>query len=172
MFPLKNYTNTIPEGDHPGAFGALRKYDIHTGVDLYCDPGDDVYAMEDGLGVGVEDFTGPKADSPWWNDTKAVLVQSKSGIILYGEIEPKDVSIGQRVKCGEKIGEVKTVLKKDKGKPMTMLHMELYKPVYLLSPVLAAGSVWWNYDRFAPGKPLPQPERLLDVTDLLKEHYG
>jgi len=35
-FPLLR-TNGIPKGNHPGAFGYNRKFDHHTGVDLYCD---------------------------------------------------------------------------------------------------------------------------------------
>lgn len=157
MFPLNNYTHTIPEGDHPGAFGALRKHDVHTGVDLYCDPGEDVYAMEDGLIVGIEDFTGPKANSPWWNDTQALLVFGESGVILYGEIET-ELKPPRKVLKGERIGSVKTVLKKDKGKPMAMLHMELYTPTIV-------GSVWWRHGE-------PKPDRLLDVTPLLKENLN
>lgn len=122
MFPLKNYTWPGKEGK----FGAIRKHDIHTGVDLYCDPGEAVYAIEDGVVVAVENFTGPKAGTPWWNDTQSVLIQSKSGVFCYGEIETR-CWVGQQVFEGDIIGTVLTVLKKDKGKPMTMLHLELYK---------------------------------------------
>jgi hypothetical protein len=45
-FPLKNYKYEIPTGNHFGAFGTTRKFDIHTGVDLYCNEGDEVFAME------------------------------------------------------------------------------------------------------------------------------
>lgn len=121
-FPLKNYTWPGKEGK----FGAIRKYDIHTGVDLYCEPDENVYAIEDGVVVAVEDFTGPKAGLPWWNDTQAVLVEGRSGVFCYGEISTNH-KVGQKIKEGDNIGTVLTVLKKDKGKPMTMLHMELYK---------------------------------------------
>jgi hypothetical protein len=77
--------------------------------------------------VLIEDFTGSKVGSSWWNNTRAVHVEGESGVIVYGEIlEREGLSVGDKVRSGECIGEVITVLLKDKGRPMTMLHMELY----------------------------------------------
>ena len=101
----------IPTGDHPGSFGAVRKHDVHTGVDLYCDPGTEVYAVEDGVVVEIEDFTGPKAESPWWHETQAILVEGESGVVLYGEVEAL-VEVGDKITTGQVVGKVKTVLKK------------------------------------------------------------
>jgi murein DD-endopeptidase MepM/ murein hydrolase activator NlpD len=115
---------------YQGDFGAIRKHDIHTGVDIYCDPQQLVVAVEDGEVVSIENFTGENANppSPWWNDTKAVLVEGNSGVVVYGEINPlESIKVGQKVKVGKILGKVITVLKKDKGTPMTMLHIELYK---------------------------------------------
>ncbi len=136
-----------------GQFGAVRKYDIHTGVDLYCDPGTEVLALEDGVVVAIEDFTGPSAGSPWWNDTKAVLVEGTTGVICYGEIEPS-VDINTLIIAGSVVGKVLTVLKTDKGLPMTMLHLELHKARTTRT------SIW----------PLNEekPESLLDITPFLK----
>jgi hypothetical protein len=151
MKVLKKYSY-IPNG--PGMFGYVRKHDIHTGVDLYCEPGSIVYAIENGVVVAIEDFTGPEADSPWWNSTKAILIEGTSGVICYGEVEPS-VECGSLVLAGESIATVQTVLKKNKGWPMTMLHMELYKP-------RTTKTVWWKLNE-------KQPEELLDVTVLLKK---
>jgi hypothetical protein len=99
-------------------------------------------------------FTGPHAGSPWWQDTFAVLVSGSNGVINYGEIRPRpDLKAGLQVKEGELLGEVITVLTKDKGRPMTMLHLELY----------SAGSsdvVEWKCGA-------PKPESLQDPTSLL-----
>ncbi len=136
-----------------GKFGAIRKYDIHTGVDLYCEPNSNVYAIEDGIVIGIEFFTGENAGSPWWNETECVLVEGSSGVIVYGEIATA-VRLHEWIGQGELIGNVKTVLKKDKGLPMTMLHVELYK----------------NKTKDTCSWPLntPQPDNLLDVTIMLK----
>lgn len=134
-----------------GKFGAVRKYDIHTGIDLICDVGTEIYAIEDGMVVNIEVFTGPNAESPWWNETMAVLVEGESGVICYGEIEAL-VEIGQQVKTGELIGKVKRVLKKDKGKPTSMLHLELYKAG-------TKNTVWWHINE-------RQPDCLLDPSVL------
>lgn len=111
--------------DH-AKFGAIRKFDIHTGVDLYFPTGTAIQTIEEGVVVAVETFTGPNAESPWWNETFSVLVEGKSGVICYGEIFPM-VSVGQILKQKQVVGTVMQVLKKDKGKPMSMLHLELHK---------------------------------------------
>ncbi len=154
-FPL------IPEGDHRGAFGAIRKHDIHTGVDLYCPNDAEIFTVEGGKVVSIENFTGPNADdpSPWWNDTKAVLIKGESGVVLYGEMEPREgLEEGTVIEKGEYIGNARTVLKKYKGKPMCMLHFELYKPG-------TTESVWWKLDD-------EQPENLVDPTPKLREAYA
>lgn len=125
----KNYQHYMKYGwytSEDGKFGIIRKHDVHTGVDVYCEPGTAVTAIESGIVVAVVDFTGEKAGSPWWNDTKAVMVEGDSGVILYGEINTKR-KVGEKIKRGQIVGGVKTVLKKNKGKPMSMLHLELYR---------------------------------------------
>lgn len=151
-WPLRRRDRPVPRAPEPGAFGARRKHDIHTGIDLYTDPGAEALAVEDGTVVAVEDFTGPAAASPWWNDTRAVLVEGASGVALYGEIDPC-VKVGERVARGDVVGHVHTVLRHDKGLPMTMLHFELY--LYG-----TCASVWWKHDE-------PRPAALLDPTDAL-----
>lgn len=151
-WPLATTPGPVPAGPtHPGAFGAVRRYDTHTGVDLYCDPGTAVVAVEPGVVVAVEDFTGPDAGSPWWNATRAVLVEGPSGVVLYGELDPApDVAVGRALAAGDTVGHVVTVLRRDKALPTTMLHLELYARG-------TRASVWWRHgDR--------RPDALLDPT--------
>ena len=134
-----------------GTFGAVRKYDIHTGIDLYCREGTKVYAMEDGEIVGIEAFTGKEAGSPWWNYTIAILIEGRHGVICYGELNETESSglfVGNKIKEGDLIGKIKQVLRKNKGKPMSMLHLELYKHG-------TRKTVWWKHGE-------PKPEQLLD----------
>lgn len=156
MFPLKNYKYSIPINDELGSFGVKRKFDVHTGVDLYCQEGDDVYSIEHGKILSIEPFTGEIAGFPWWNNTYAVSIKGKYGIINYGEILPnEDLFIGKEIPEGYNIGKVTPVLKKDKKKvPSTsMLHLELYKEY---------DGKWieWNLNE-------EKPEYLLDPTQLL-----
>lgn len=111
---------------HPGAFGVLRRHDIHMGVDLYCQPGTFVRAVEPGIVVAVGPFTGPNAGSPWWNDTDFIMVEGESGVVCYGEVTPF-VIVGDELLENACIGTVTQVLKKDKGRPRCMLHLELYE---------------------------------------------
>lgn len=154
-WPMPSVEILVPEGDnHPGAFGTSRLYDIHTGVDIYCGPGDVVIAVESGIVKGVEKFTGSIAGSPWWEDTDAVLVEGASGIVVYGEVI-SSVVVGQVIAAGDVVGNVKTVLKKDKGLPMTMLHLELYDKNMI-------ETVWWKKDG-------EKPSELLNPTEFLKK---
>lgn len=163
MFPLQSYKHKIPTSKQPGGYAAVRKYDIHTGVDLYCNENDNVYAIESGVIIRSGHFTGEQAGSPWWNNTDFILVKGKSGCILYGEIQLSPYflrgAIGDQISEGTILGKVIPVLKKDKGLPMNMLHIELYKPRYQGEGVI------WNLNT-------PKPEPLKDITPLLKREFN
>jgi murein DD-endopeptidase MepM/ murein hydrolase activator NlpD len=152
-WPLARRVHPLPSHESGGAFGAVRRHDVHTGVDLYADPGDAVFTVEAGVVVAIEDFTGPRAGSPWWHDTRAVLVEGASGVVLYGELEA-EVEVGQRLARGARVGRVVTVLKRDKGLPTTMLHLELYE-------ARTRASVWWRHDEM-------KPDALRDPTEALR----
>lgn len=151
-WPVPSVKKSIPGKNTQGYFGAIRKYDIHTGIDIYCNPNCEVIAVESGVVKNIEEFTGPSAGSPWWRETKAVWVEGDSGVVVYGEIDPI-VNIGDKVSPGDLIGFVKTVLSNNKGLPMTMLHIELYNKEM-------TETVWWKHGE-------EQPETLLDPTDFL-----
>lgn len=153
LWPLPGVTPAVPI-DGPGKFGAIRKHDIHTGVDLYCAEGQPVQAVEPGTVVAILQFTGANAGSFWWRDTNAVMVEGDEHVVLYGEIaESPGLTVGMTVRAGDVIGEVVRVLRQDRGLPTTMLHLELY----------ARGvrePVWWKLEE-------SQPTGLLDPTEWL-----
>lgn len=138
---------------HPGAFGVERMHHFHEGVDLYTAPHADVFAVELGTVVAIRPFTGAALGHTWWNDTDAIFVHGASGIVVYGELQPMDVHVGSVVRPGQRIGRVARVLKKDKGRPMDMLHMELRDASH---PDALALFDW--------AKHLPRPAWLLDPT--------
>lgn len=135
----------LPEPGDAGFFGAVRKHDVHTGIDLYCDDGDTVYAIEDGVVVSIEKFTGEHADSPWWNNTWALLIEGNSGVIVYGEIIiSSELCVGSPILEGQEIGKICKVLKKDKGvNPPAMLHLELMQHGYYKTN-------WWKLGEKTP----------------------
>lgn len=154
---LPNYqTNTeIPLLPHPGAFSCVRRHHQHEGVDLYAQEGDAVLAIEPGKVIKIFPFTGEHINTPWWNNTWAIMIESQSGVLNYGEIIPmKNLKEGDLIQAGEVIGHIRTVLTKDKGRPMSMLHLELYRT----GTQEALSS--WNLDT-------PQPFSLCDPTELL-----
>jgi phosphopantothenoylcysteine decarboxylase/phosphopantothenate--cysteine ligase len=117
----------IPIYPHVGSLGVRRRHDHHKGVDLYAPDGAIVKAVEDGEILEICAFTGPSAGYPWWNDTQAIYARGNSGIVVYGEIEVfKDLEVGNIIKAGDSIGLVRTVIKHDKGRPMSMLHLALH----------------------------------------------
>ncbi len=152
-------THKLPKLGDAGYFGAVRKHDVHTGIDLYCDDGERVYSIEDGTVVAIEKFTGEHADSPWWNNTWAILIEGLSGVIVYGEIlVKKDLEVGNLIKSGDYIGSVKQVLKQDKGhNPPAMLHLELMEHGY-------HKTVWWKLGEKKPDG-LKNPYELLEDID-------
>ena len=118
----------IPSKQHCGAFGAVRRFDMHEGVDLYCPDGTPVYAVEDGTVVITRCFTGKFAHCDWWNETDSITIEGETGAVEYGEITIlKSVGLRDEVKRGQLLGHVTRVLRKDKGRPTSMLHLQLYK---------------------------------------------
>jgi len=158
MFPIKKFYRLE---DIPGAnrFGAKRRWDFHTGVDLFCNPGTPVYAFEDGVVTDIAPFTGASIGMPWWAETKCVAVEGESGVILYGELEPNpELKIGDSIDEGSLIGNILTVLLKDKGKPMTMLHIEWYEKGYR-----------GNWDGWWPDQ--EKPKDLKNIEELIFKNH-
>lgn len=158
LWPLsKSSTRALPIRGDVGSYGCIRKHDVHTGVDLYCDPGTVVVAVEAGTVVGVEQFTGAAADSPWWLDSWAVLVEGVSGVVAYGELSRHNLpSVGDAVARGQSLGEVTSVLTPKADRPTTMLHLELYQTG-------ARTTVWWPLGTAKPSSLLNPTSRLSDA---------
>lgn len=136
-----------------GDFGYKRSWYYHSGLDLYCPERTTVRALEDGLVVAVEHFTGPDLGTPHWNNTWAALVHGRSGTLVYGEIWP-EVKPFETVKAGQKLGHVIPVLKKDKGHGLSMLHFEHYN-------CLVYQTADWRHGDLAPSG-LIDPRPLLE----------
>jgi hypothetical protein len=168
-FPLKDWTGNIPLDNHPGAFGAYRKYDRHTGVDLYVSGEEAVFAVEHGIVVAIEDFTGPKADSPWWLPTKSIMIEGMSGVVCYGEVEPFNIFEGDTITTGQIIAHVAPVLYPGKEKynivkhSRYMLHFEYYKPK-------TKKCVWWHSNNECPTELLNPTVKLLQAYKMSVKH--
>lgn len=128
----EKFRDYIPRFYEPGAFGAIRKFDIHEGVDIYTHADAPVWAVEDGVVTAVYEFTGKNANCSWWNPTWCVKVEGKSGVVTYGELSKPTIEVGEGVIGGVTVvGHVTPVLKPAKYRPdirnhsVAMLHLEL-----------------------------------------------
>lgn len=133
-YSYDNFKDYIPYYTEPGSFGFKRKYEIHNGVDIYCKDGSDVFAVEDGQIVDIKPFTGKQNGTDWWNDTWAICIKGKSGVVCYGEMQEKfNFKIGDKIKVGNCIGKIKAVLPEHKKRNdirnhnNAMLHIQLFK---------------------------------------------
>jgi hypothetical protein len=161
-WPLKNKSPSIPSEGSVGDFAFRRSFYHHPGIDIYCDFGQEVQAIEDGVVVHIENFTGPNAvpTSPWWNETHSILIEGASGAIGYCELKPlPHIQIGMKIKEGDIIATIVPVLKRDKGNGTTMLHLEQYTPG-------TKGHVTWVLDEEKP-KELLNPRKLLEKTSAI-----
>ena len=157
-WPLRNKIPAIPPEGAVGDFAFRRSFYYHPGVDIYCSFGQEVQAIEDGVVVHIENFTGPNANpaSPWWHETWAILIEGASGVLGYCELSPlPHIQVGVTVKEGELIATIIPVLKRDKGNGTTMLHFEHYVPG-------TKHHVTWVLDT-------PKPEELLNSRHLLEK---
>ena len=130
-WPLRDKEPSLPLPGAVGDFAFRRSFYHHPGVDVYCGFGQEIQAIEDGVVVHIENFTGPHANppSPWWCETWSILIEGKSGVLGYCELKPlPHIKVGSSVKEGELIATIVPVLKKDKGNGVTMLHFEHYVP--------------------------------------------
>ncbi|MFZ6184884.1 peptidoglycan-binding protein [Nannocystis pusilla] len=123
----------------------------HAGIDLTGAPnGALVIAPEDGLIAGV--------DKGWTDGTRAVFLQTESGLFLVlggviaGSHKEFGITTGQHVKKGDKLGRIEG----DYG----MLHLEAYKA----EPGRTANSRWWKDD--------PPPDGLLNPTNYVERMVG
>ena len=156
----EKFRDYIPRFYEPGAFGAIRRFDIHEGVDIYTYANAPVYAVEDGIVTATYVFTGKKAECEWWNETWCVKVEGKSGVITYGELSKPTIEVGEDVLGGVTIvGRVTPVLRPEKYRPdirnhsVAMLHLELRKETCHLDGWKLEGE---------------RDKRLLDPTPYLK----
>jgi hypothetical protein len=94
-----------------------------------------VYAINSGVVISNEGFTGPSLGHPWWLPTDAVTVKSNTEYFVYGELK-SDLKPGDEVKSGSVIGTLVPVLPPEKIRAWiprhsnVMLHLEKWNFKY------------------------------------------
>ena len=175
----QSYSKEVPPPGFPGSFWEGRKDRCHAGIDIYAPFNSKVLSAEDGEVIDIGVFTSPKM-VPYWNKTFYIIIKNKSGFIAkYSELNDVQITKKEKVKAGQVIGYIDSVLnseKIDKNSPkyiqklaknmnINMLHFELYKSLPILSNKYLGGNC---LDKL-------KPENLIDPTDYLKQslniHY-
>lgn len=162
----------IPINRHPGAFGCPRKYDIHTGIDLYGDEGDFVRAIRSGRVIRNSQFTGAALGFNFWLDTDAVLVKDELGFYLYGELK-SSLKEGDSIQKGDIIGTLLPVLPKEKIRPdipghsNVMLHLERYDLNYDPNKIYNYGLTWPAWEHNTPKHDFLK-DPTFELIDILK----
>ena len=140
-----------------GAFGEPRKKHMHEGLDLYAPWSTPVLAVEDGAVVAVTPLRGGTTRDDYWRDMEAVLVEGKSGLVVYSEFAPlKTLKPAQMVKAGEQVGTLYPEgytfrpTAKDGHGTHAFMHLELHTTGTRLPSAWQLGK--------------PQPKTLLDPT--------
>lgn len=156
--PLPEHYWSVPLGKyHPSGFGARRKYNLHTGVDLFCDHNQPLASVEDGIIIGIRNFSKKKV--PWLNQTRVILIEGKTGVVAYCNVKEREgLRVGDEVLAGEIIGNVIRINKKKKKnkKDLCMLHLELYSPG-------TKKRAKWSYNFPKPPQLLNPTQHLLDI---------
>lgn len=144
----------VPIGNYEkGSFGSKRKTNYNTGVDIFCPPEIDVYALESGKIVKII-----------IKDTfKIIMVEGYSGVIAYGNVLPEeDLYEGMEIERGDIIGAtIPYYVHTKTGEELIIskLHIEYYRH----------GTRFPEFWAFGCEK----PKRLLDPTrNLLNIRLG
>lgn len=155
--PFRNSEIRLPLGSTQyNSMGARETHDqshLKCGVDLNCDSGTSVYAVESGNIVSIETFFNNKK-RPWISSSKAVLVEGPNGVVCYGNVAVNNnLKIGAQIKQGDAIGTVVSYYKKEQNKGTSRLRIELYRFGTIKRPKWRIGK--------------PPPKNLLNPTSLL-----
>ncbi|MFP4527359.1 MAG: M23 family metallopeptidase [Candidatus Kapaibacterium sp.] len=175
--PVNNFSiKNLPGHERAGAFWENRGDRRHCGVDIYAPPGEPVFAVNDGVCIETGLFTSPELN-PYWNQTYFVIIQTADGhFVKYAEMRDIYISAGERIRSGDRIGEVGRVINPDavdKSAPeyirrlafedqSSMLHLEVYSANdYILEDYLGG-----NY--FGIRRPAALVDPIQYLSDLLK----
>ena len=169
----ESFSKKLPEKGAPGSFWENREDRHHCGVDIYAPKGSKVCAVEAGEVIDIGQFTSPET-IPYWNVTYYILIQLRNGwVSKYAELGQVLVKAGQKVKAGQVIALVGSVLNPEriteKSPPyiqrlrengnQSMLHFELYQERPTSSESYLGGNC------FRENK----PDSLLDAASYLED---
>lgn len=144
----KSHSEKLPEQGSSGSFWEERDNGYNCGIDLFAPENSEILAIDKGVVLDIGIFTN-KRETPYFNDSKYIIIKSDNIIYKYAAIEIKNLSIGNKIEVESCIGNtVKLVdeaaIEDDSPfflrelvyhKNTSMLHLELYKsPIMEIRP--------------------------------------
>lgn len=141
FWPLPDsYDNFLPRKNSKGSFWEDRGDRYNAGIDIYTPENSILLAVEDGVVIDIDKFT--DSSVPFLNDTFYLIIKSPEKInYKYCELSNIKVTIGEQVKAGQEIAQIKSIINKEGVNDSTpyyikeliyenylsKLHLEMYK---------------------------------------------
>jgi murein DD-endopeptidase MepM/ murein hydrolase activator NlpD len=170
-----SYSRTLPKPGEHGSFWENRGDRYHAGVDIYAPIASEVFAVESGKVIEIQEFTSPDLIA-YWNITYSVLVETDQGLIIrYAEIDRPAVQPDENIQSNQLIGYIGLVLNtvkidetapkyiqdlKEAGYP-SMLHFEVHAGLPLVESHYLGGNF---FTREKPDS-LIDPSRYLNSSE-------
>jgi len=159
----QSLSRNLPSPPSSGSFWEDRGDRHHCGVDIYAPRGSGVVSVMDGKVMDTGMFTSPD-EMHYWNITFYVVVRNRDGMYCrYAEMGTLAVDTEERVRKGDRLGQVGQVLEKTKitgGDPTyiqklkeasteCMLHLEVYSDPMVPKPGSGdyRGGNWFGKER-------------------------
>lgn len=126
IMPVNNASEIAGYSESMVFNGTLGRFSVHLAVDFFADEGTPVYAVEDGT---VDSVTNGILEGV------TVVIDHGDGLkTIYNSLaDPNEVSVGQKVTRGQKIGEV-SVTNRQEYKQGAHLHFQVTEQGKLVDP--------------------------------------
>ncbi len=127
FWPLPSVKKAVPKSKSKKGFASNRRGNrFHCGTDIPASCGTDVIAIEEGIVKNIFLFTYPSLDKyNRYKKSYAIAIQHTNGNYgVYCEVQKPKLTIGQKIKAGQKIAKVKRIF--SYNSIHTMLHFEYH----------------------------------------------
>lgn len=149
FWPLPNsFEEQLPREGERGSFWEDRQIGFNCGIELTCPTDSEVFAIEGGVVLNIDEFT-TKSEDCCFENTKQCVIKCNSIIYKYSFLSEVSVKLGSTIKSGEKLGVCKDILIPERihsnspfylreltyNNLLSILHIEIFKsPIMEVRP--------------------------------------